>query len=164
MGDVALVGVVSEGRDAAFAALFTAAYADLAGYCESLVGVDAADELAQEALTRVYVRWGLVREPRAYAFRIATNLARERWRRRSREQELWQGVAERDAIRTGPDPEVWDLVQWLPERLRDVVLLHYLADLPVAEVAAATRRPVGTVKRRLHEARQLLAAALEEDS
>jgi RNA polymerase sigma-70 factor (ECF subfamily) len=45
-------------------------------------------------------------------------------------------------------------------RLREVVLLHYYADLPVAEVAAAIHRPVGTVKRRLHEARALLTDAV----
>jgi RNA polymerase sigma-70 factor (ECF subfamily) len=38
------------------------------------------------------------------------------------------------------------------------VLLHYYADLPVEEVARLIHRPVGTVKRRLHEARRVLAA------
>jgi DNA-directed RNA polymerase specialized sigma24 family protein len=42
------------------------------------------------------------------------------------------------------------------------VLLHYYADLPVAQIAAAIHRPVGTVKRRLHEARAALATAVAE--
>ncbi len=48
----------------------------------------------------------------------------------------------------------------LPGHLRDVVLLHYYADLPVEEVARALRRPVGTVKRRLSDARGILAVTL----
>jgi RNA polymerase sigma-70 factor (ECF subfamily) len=44
----------------------------------------------------------------------------------------------------------------LPRRLRDVVVLHLVADLPVAEVATVAGIPVGTVKRRLYEARALL--------
>jgi RNA polymerase sigma-70 factor (ECF subfamily) len=52
----------------------------------------------------------------------------------------------------------------LPDRLRDVVLLHYYADLPVGEVATAVRRPPGTVKRQLSEARAVLAQDLEDPS
>ena len=54
-------------------------------------------------------------------------------------------------------------VMGIPEKLRDVVLLHYFADLPVAQVAAAVGRPEGTVKRQLSEARALLAVALGGD-
>jgi RNA polymerase sigma-70 factor (ECF subfamily) len=50
----------------------------------------------------------------------------------------------------------------LPAPLREAVLLHYLCDLPLTDVARAIRRPLGTVKRRLHEARQLLAQTLGE--
>ena len=164
-GAVAQAVAVSEPRDAAFREFFSLEYAAVAGYARSLVGVDAADEVAQEAMTRVYARWPLLREPRAYAFRVATNVAHDRWRSAVREQSSWEAaVGGREPRPDGPDPVVWDAVARLPERLRSVVLLHYVADLPVAEVAAAIRRPLGTVKRRLHEARALLAAALEESS
>ena len=62
--------------------------------------------------------------------------------------------------RPAHDPWLQDLVQRLPVRLREVVLLHYYADLPIEQVAAAVHRPVGTVKRRLHEARAALATAV----
>lgn len=165
MGELVELDVRAVTRDdvAPFDAFFTATYPALAGYCESLVGADRADEVAQEAMTRVYARWPLLREPRPYVFRVATNVVRDEWRRTARERELWAATAERRPA-AAPDPEIWDLVHRLPERLRDVVLLHYLADLPVAEVATAVRRPVGTVKRRLHEARQALAIALEDQS
>jgi RNA polymerase sigma-70 factor (ECF subfamily) len=51
----------------------------------------------------------------------------------------------------------------LPTRLRDVVLLHYWADLSVADVGQALGRPSGSVKRQLAEARALLAVVTVDD-
>lgn len=140
-------------------------YADtfgaLGGYALSLVGDQAtAEDLAQEAMARVYARWATLREPRPYAYRTVTNLARDRWRRRRSELDALPHLVA--APVAGPDVAVLDAVERLPQHLRDVLLLHYYADLSVAEVASAIRRPVGTVKRRLHEARAVLAEQLQE--
>jgi RNA polymerase sigma factor (sigma-70 family) len=51
----------------------------------------------------------------------------------------------------------------LPVRQRAVVVLHYLDDLPVSEVAAVLGCSEGTVKTHLHRARRSLAAALGEE-
>lgn len=154
------VGVTSD-RDQ-FAGFFAEHYPAVAGYCASLVGREHADEIAQEAMAAVYARWLLVREPRAYAFRAASHLAKRHWHDRGRRdlrEQVEPPTRDRDDHQA---TELWDVVDRLPARLRDVVLLHYVADLAVAEVALAVRRPVGTVKRRLHEARALLALALED--
>ena len=45
--------------------------------------------------------------------------------------------------------------------MRAVIVLHYLADLPVDEVASLLGVPPGTVKSRLSRARGALAAHLE---
>jgi RNA polymerase sigma-70 factor (ECF subfamily) len=50
----------------------------------------------------------------------------------------------------------------LPEEQRRAIVLHHLADLPVAEVAAETGAPIGTVKARLSRGRAALALLLEE--
>jgi Sigma-70, region 4 len=49
----------------------------------------------------------------------------------------------------------------LPRRHRQVVVLHYLLDLPVQEVARQLAVPVGTVKSRLARARSALAVQLD---
>jgi RNA polymerase sigma-70 factor (ECF subfamily) len=145
-----------------FAALYTAEFGRLAGYLTALTGdVDAAREAAQEAFTRLFARWRSVREPRAFVYVVATNLCRHSWRQSGRERNVVARLGE--ALTEGrPDHDPWlrDLVERLPVRHREVVLLHYYADLPVAEIATALHRPVGTVKRRLHEARNQLAAAV----
>jgi RNA polymerase sigma factor (sigma-70 family) len=61
--------------------------------------------------------------------------------------------------------EQLDLVQALGRlslRHRQVLALHYLADLPVEEIARDLALPVGTVKSRLARARQRLAAQLTD--
>ena len=52
------------------------------------------------------------------------------------------------------------LVRRLPERQRVAVVLHYLDDLSVDQVAAAMGVAVGTVKALLFKARQKLSADL----
>ena len=149
--------------DEAFDRFYADTFGVLAGYAWSLTGDRSlAEDLAQEAMARVYARWFVLREPQPYAFRIVTNLARDRWRRSKHEQAAMRELLAPDA--PPADVAVLDAVERLPEQLRDVVLLYYYADLPVDEVARAVRRPVGTVKRRLHEARAHLAAALGGES
>jgi RNA polymerase sigma-70 factor (ECF subfamily) len=145
-----------------FASFYTSVFGDLAGYAWSLTGdPHAGDELAQEALTRVYARWPLLREPRPYAYRTVTNLARDRWTAAAREARRLSQLVDPPTV-SNPDTSTLDAVRRLSPALRDVVLLHYYADLPIHDVAKVLRRPVGTVKRRLFDARTALAVALEE--
>jgi RNA polymerase sigma-70 factor (ECF subfamily) len=151
------------GRDEEFRGCYAATYADVAGYCLALTADPGlADDMAQEALTQTYVHWRRLHTPRGYAFRVARNLAYGHRKRRARELATWSDIAAYAAPSSSTDPAVWDAVGRLPDAQREVVLLHYLYDLPLADVATAIRRPLGTVKRRLHEGRALLARALEE--
>ncbi len=50
----------------------------------------------------------------------------------------------------------------LPDRYRVPVLLFYMEDMKIPEIAAALRIPQGTVKSRLHKAKKLLAQDLKE--
>ncbi|MCA1822830.1 MAG: RNA polymerase sigma factor [Mycobacteriales bacterium] len=154
---------ISRSREEEFRALYTADFPSLAGYLLSLVGNEqTAREFAQEAFTRLFARWFGVREPRAYVYYVATNLARDHWRRSKRERELVSSIGYgTEHASLEHDPWLRDLVERLPEHHREAVLLHYYADLPVSEVAALLRRPVGTIKRRLFEARALLLTAME---
>ena len=48
----------------------------------------------------------------------------------------------------------------LPEEHRSVLLLHYLEEFDLAEIADIAGIPLGTVKSRLHHARQKLREQL----
>jgi RNA polymerase sigma-70 factor, ECF subfamily len=143
-----------------FGAFYAEHWSDVAGFCAALTGsATSGDDIAQEAFTRVCARWQLVSEPRPYVFRIARNLANRHRRGTSREV-LVDSTPNSLAIATGVDAELLSTVRGLPERLCVVVLLHYYVDLPIADVATTLRRPVGSVKRQLNEARALLAATM----
>lgn len=153
-------GVRDAGAD--FSTFFHESWPDLISFCRTLTGSDGlAEEISQEALTRVYARYPLLREPRPYLFRVAANLVRRSWRQEQR-------VELRDPVRLPDYPvaprtdDTIDAVRRLPSRLRQVVILYYYADLPIEEIAGMLHRPVGTIKRRLHEARAQLAELLNE--
>lgn len=136
-------------------------YMGVARYCHRLVADEQlARDLTQEAFVRLFGRWRQVEEPRAYVYLVATNLARRTWKRRSTEAAALRTAYAREDVVAGPDVAVRDAVERLPRKWRDVVLLHYFADLPVADVARQLGQPEGTVRRRLGEARALLAPTL----
>ncbi|MFB9180097.1 SigE family RNA polymerase sigma factor [Dactylosporangium sucinum] len=126
----------------------------------------AAQDLAQEAFCRALARWqqvGGFDDPTAWVRRVAWNLATSRWRRAR--------VAAQFARRhrpehvAAPSPDRVALAQalsTLPPRLRRVVILHYLADLPISDIARQEGVAEGTVKSWLHRGRAALAAELTE--
>lgn len=142
---------------AGFAGFYTTQWSDVLGYTYSLCADRSiAEELTQEAMTRLLAKWP-VKEPRPYIFRIATNLVRDHAAAsRRRGADLLEPVART----VGVDVHLLDAVRRLPPKETEVVLLHYYADLPLTEVAVALRRPVGTVKSQLHQARASLAVVL----
>lgn len=120
-----------------------------------LVGGDRGqgEDLLQEVLERMYVRWDRIEEPEAYARRALTHTAINRWRgRRRRPPELpllpgHPGPVTDDGSATVDlrDALVRALLT-LPPRQRAVLVLRYLDDLPEDEVARALGCSVGTVK------------------
>lgn len=158
-------GVTKTSRRAEQEALCAAQYRKLVGYLCSMVGDPGlAEEMAQEAFVRLFARWYSVRHPQAYLYLTATNLARRHWRRRRSEDAALLLSAPRPGDDEAPayDPALADAVNRLPRRHRQVVVLHYLADLPVNEVGALLHLAPGSVKRLLHEARARLATILED--
>ena len=147
----------------AFAELYRSQFGPLSGYAKSLVGDSgAAVDIAQEAFTRLLARWRSVRDPRAWLFYVATNLTRDHWRSVIRDRDLTERAGSNlGHASTAPDPWLRDLVERLPERQRQAILLHYYADIPIEQIAHLLHVPVGTVKRRLHDGRARLAADLE---
>jgi RNA polymerase sigma-70 factor, ECF subfamily len=131
--------------------------------------LDDARDIAQESFARAWQRWSWVcacDSPEAWVRRVATNLAASSWRR-ARTVRL---LAARDAGTAKHVPEIsTDTValvaglRTLSQRQRTVVVLYYLADLPVEQIAAELGCPAGSVKAWLSRGRAALAAALRAD-
>jgi RNA polymerase sigma-70 factor (sigma-E family) len=109
------------------------------------------EELAQDALVRVYWRWALVRRqqhPEAYARKVLINRHRS-WLRRLRLEVRHAGQTRKETTDGGQREEllvVWAAIRRLPTRQRAVVILRYHEDIPELEVARLLGIPVGTVK------------------
>ncbi|GAA4670643.1 SigE family RNA polymerase sigma factor [Phytohabitans rumicis] len=135
-------------------------------YGYAIVGdLAEAQDLVQEAYTRAWQRWRTVADhpsPESWVRLVVTRLAVDRWRRLGR----WQAAL----LRSGP-PEpvrppnedtvlVVAALRRLPAAQRQALALHYLFDLPIAEIALETGVAVGTVKSWLSRGRAGLAEAL----
>ena len=154
--------------------------APLARYVSRLVGERTlAEDVLQEVFFRIYRKLGWLREPalfRPWAYRIATReafkaLKRERrWTEQVRDEAVLlllpaAPAAARDAELVGRLPQ---LVARLSPSSRAVLLLHYLHELPLEEVAAVLGVSAGTAKSRLSYGlaglRRLLAEEAANDA
>src|SRR4051794_39334913 len=177
-----------ETTEVADAATFTALYdrhaATILRYCVRRIGPDAAEDVVAATFLVAYERWQTFDPNRSdvlpWLYGIATNLLRRHRRGEVRAYRALArtgidplsnaaGVAESHELRAGEradayrrSREVAGVLARLPRRQRDVLLLYALADLGYAEIAAALKIPVGSVRSALHRARATLRAALEE--
>ena len=108
----------------------------------------------------------------SWLFGIAHQKCVQRWRRERREElfreELGEGAAEFDAgpdavlIRREQEEEFMALVNRLPLAQRSVLLLHFVEEFSLEEIAGITGVTLGTVKSRMHYAKKALRNLLEE--
>ena len=127
----------------------------------------AAEDLAQEAFARTFERWGRVRtmqSPAGYVYRTAVNLQRKRLRR------LAVALRRQPDQRSSPDPaavatahaDVLAAVRSLPRSQREALMLVEWLGMDAAEAGRWLRIDPGSVRTRLHRARNSLREQLEE--
>lgn len=134
--------------------------AALGSWCgDAAVAADAVDE----AFVRAVERWPHVSHaasPEGWVWRTATNVVRRRTRRRAMEARLLRHEHTNTHLEVR-DPDLVAALQQLTERQRTAVVLHHVADRPVAEVAEMLGVTSGTVTATLHQARTRLARLLD---
>ncbi|HYK88931.1 MAG TPA: sigma-70 family RNA polymerase sigma factor [Acidobacteriota bacterium] len=176
------------GNDAAFTQLVTKYKDALTNYLNVMVGdYDIAVDLSQETFLRVYKnigRYSNIYQFSTWIYRIATNLAIDEMRfRKRRGQVFYRNVwATKQAgaedgpeyeisdARRGPRDEVLlkessqvlgDAIRSLPEKYRIAFIMKEVQELPYESIAKALNCSPGTIKSRLHRARELLQRKLE---
>jgi len=153
-----------------FTQLYQESYRSLVLTAYALLNdIGEAEETAQEAFAVAYGRLARVANadsPEAWVRTVVVNLARRRWRRRA----MLDRILRREQEEEPDAPEIFaehlDLhaaIRTLGREHQAAVVLHYLADLPVDEVASILDVPVGTVKSRLSRARAALAEQLRRE-
>jgi RNA polymerase sigma-70 factor, ECF subfamily len=131
--------------------------------------LESGDDLVQDVFIRVLEATrrepGYVREPSWPLLRqILVRLAAQRRRGVGREIRRMSRIYERPAAGTWEtDVDVISALLTLPPRMRAAVVLRYMEDLSVAEVAAALGTASGTVAAQLQTARRRLRERLAFD-
>lgn len=144
-----------------------------------------AEDLAQEALWRAQQHWERIstyERPGAWVRRVALNASSNAYRRQRREARALarvgggaragddlgggdpfgggrRGGGSAEEVTAG-DAEVWRHVRGLPDQQRFAIVLHYVEDRSVADIAEILECTEGTVKTHLSRGRAALARAL----
>jgi RNA polymerase sigma-70 factor (ECF subfamily) len=161
-------------EQAGFEDFYQANYGRMVALVTVVIGDRAeAEDVAQEAFARALARWTRLSSydvPEAWVRRVALRIAADSGRRLRRAVRIGARLS---AQRPAPSPEPGDglgftdlgrALSQLPLRHREVLVLHYLADLPVEQIAADSGLSPGTVKSRLAAGRRRLERELTERS
>jgi RNA polymerase sigma-70 factor, ECF subfamily len=125
-----------------------------------------AQDVVQEAFCRAFVRWKKIsgyEDPVAWVRKVAWNLATSRFRRQRTAMNFLR--RQREEHLDGPSPDRVALVRALatiPAQQRRAVVLHYIGQLSVAEIAEQEGVAEGTVKSWLSRGRAALSARLAD--
>ena len=154
--------------DGSFSGFFAEAYPQLARALLAVTGdLGLAEEAAQEAMTRVFARWGRVSRldsPLGYAYVVAVNVHRRRFRHRWTPfgRETADPRADPAGRVAGRDRVVRALAA-LPQGERDALLLVSFLGLGSEEAAEALKIRPSSVRSRVHRARAALHELKEEE-
>ena len=108
----------------------------------------------------------------SWLFGIAHQKCIQQWRRQDRESALREELADEPAggndspldllLREEQEAEFMKLLDQLPVPQRSALLLYFVEDFSLEEIARITGAQLGTVKSRLHYAKRALRKLLEE--
>lgn len=133
----------------------------------------AAEEFAQEAFITALEKWDDIRcfdSPIAWVARTAVNKWLQDCRTTKRRSDLISKVAPAKTVEAIDDLAVVERrldiqghLRCLPDRQREVIVLHYIVDLSVSSIALTLGVSVGTVKSQLHDARSTLERLIADE-
>lgn len=138
-----------------------------------------AEDLYQDTFLKAMEKLSHIDEnnnPSAYLCSIAISL----WRSKQRKAIRRQGIAptveledylhtdggfsvEENVVKTETSDKIKEIILSLDEKMRVCVLLFYIYDMPLSEIARIQNCPEGTVKSRLHSARRLIKERLGKE-
>ena len=166
------------GEPAAWDILFRRYQLPLYVYVFELVRDEQASlDIVQETFINAARYIGSLREDGKFGgwlFGIAHQKCIQRWRKQNREEagleEFAAAPAELEGdpsdllIRQEQEAEVMALLNQLPLPQRSVLLLHFIEEFSLEEIAGITGAALGTVKSRLHYAKKALRKLIEKET
>jgi RNA polymerase sigma-70 factor (ECF subfamily) len=166
------------GDPAAWDALFRRYQLPLYVYAFELVHNEQVSlDIVQETFINASRHIGSLREDDKFGswlFGIAHQKCVQRWRKENREQAAMEEFAatppeledspDELLIRQEQESEFMDALNQLPLPQRSALLLHFVEDFPLEEIADITGAALGTVKSRLHYAKKALKEMIQKEA
>lgn len=122
-----------------------------------------ADDVVQNTFLAAFRKFSSLRDPvsfKVWLLTIAKNECRMYYRRKYRTDVIPLDAVGEIAAKTGTRSGIaQDILAALPDDARTILVLYYVEERSQAEIAAWLRIPIGTVKSRLHYARERFRAA-----
>lgn len=129
-----------------------------------------AEDITQDAFSRCYPKWTEIRHcdsPMAWVAAVASNLACSRLRRMRVAARIGPRIDGAVALAASSQAETRvDLVRALrrvPPRQRVILVMHYVGDISIKDIAVQTETTESSVKTNLHRGRIRLAKELGVD-
>jgi RNA polymerase sigma-70 factor (ECF subfamily) len=168
------VAAARAGNAEAWAALFQRYRLPLYVYIFELVRDEQTSlDLVQETFINAFRHLRSLRDDGKFGswlFSIAHQKCIQQWRQRDRDREFGEQLEPPGSdeapvellIREEQEEEFMNLLEKLPVAQRSALVLHYIDDFSLEEIARITGTNAGTVKSRLHYAKRALRKLLED--
>lgn len=182
--DQALIKKILKGHKSSFEELMRKYNKKIFGFIFRMVRDDeVAVELTQEFFIKIYnvlAKYNFQYKFSTWAYRICYNLVIDHVRKHqtqvdsldddtvSQKQMLASENYESEdgftnLAREEMSEYVWKVVDGIPVKYKELILLRYLQGLKYDEIAEVTDLPVGTVKNRIFKAKEILKTEIEKD-
>jgi len=136
-----------------------------------------SQETAEDITSRVFLKgWethkdnGGIAKPRAFLYQVARNMVIDHYRAKDKAQSVSldaiphiqdrTNIYEKAALNADIEAVKTALNQ-VKQEYQDIIIWHYLDDMPVAEIAEIIGKPAGTVRVMLHRGLKSLKDVLE---
>lgn len=139
-----------------------------------------SQEIAEDLTSKVFLRgWEAyqnqgdsIKNPRAFLYQIARNAVVDYYREKARTKTISADSSPQLADpKTGPHDRailsadisiVKTAIQKLKKDYQDIIIWHYLDDMPIADIAKNLNKPTGTVRVMLHRGLKDLKDIIKE--
>jgi RNA polymerase sigma-70 factor (ECF subfamily) len=139
-----------------------------------------SQEIAEDITSKVFIRgWEAfqsqnsdIKNPGAFLYQIARNAVVDHYRDRGRTKVVSADAspeiadpgkdAQDKAILSADINTIKKSIQKLEKEQQDIIIWHYLEDMPIANIAELLNRPVGTVRVMLHRGLKDLKDIIQE--
>ncbi len=183
LNDLKFIRDLKRGEPEAYKKLYDEHVSKIGRIAKSYLGVDDVEDVIQEVFIKVYKNIKKFRGDSAlstWIYRITVNVCKDMLAKKHRKKEILTSFGlEEDDEKTFPEPveetrpsdeflkevsseEIRRAIDSLSQEDRLLITLREIEGMSYAEIADVVEKPIGTVKSKLHYARERLKDILEE--